>query len=109
MTSNEFKGRYRIHKKSFNNAKYEREMELLSKYIGDLKRKQRRFRIKWTVLTHVSAYRSGSKRCNLRIEEKLQTMLINKNSLLNRRSEILAKCRHRDECLAGRFKRTREQ
>ena len=66
MMSNEIKETYRNHQKSFINAK----------------RKQQRLRIKWTVLKHVSAHRSGSTRCNLCIEEKLQIMLKNKNSLL---------------------------
>ena len=109
MTSKEFKDRYRNQQKPFYNAKYENEMEL-SKYIWSLKRKQRQFRINWTVLKHVTAYRSGSGRCNLCNEEKLQIMLANKTSLLNRRSEVFAKCRHRDKFLAaGRFKRAREQ
>ena len=38
------------------------ETELL-KYMWELKRKQRRFRIKRMVLKHVSAYRPGSKWC----------------------------------------------
>ena len=80
MTSNEFKERYRNHQKSFIKGK----------------RKQQRFRMKWTVLKHVSVYRSGSRRCNLCIEEKLQIMLRNKKSLLDRRSEIFVKCRHPD-------------
>ena len=104
LSSNEFKDRYMNHQNSFNNITYEKETEL-SKYIWDLKRKQQRFRI----LKHITAYRSGSKRWNLCNEKKMQIMLANENSLLNRRSEIFAKCRHREKYLAGRFKCTREQ
>ena len=42
-------------------------------------------------------YRSGDKRCNLCLEEKMCIMEAEPNKLLNKRSEIISKCRHQNK------------
>ena len=73
VTSNEFKSRYRNHLKSFRLQKYSNDTEL-SKYVWGLKTQNRRFNITWSIIKKVSAYKVGSRRCNLCLEEKLQLM-----------------------------------
>ena len=70
LTANSFKERYRNHIKSFEDRKYSNETEL-SKYIWDVKSKNRSFGIKWTIVKRASAYTSGAKRYNLCLEGKL--------------------------------------
>ena len=41
---------------------------------------------------------SGRRQCNLCIEEKLCIMNADPTNLLNKRTQIFAKCRHRDKC-----------
>ena len=53
MTANAFKSRFYNHKKSFNDARYERD-----------------FDIKWSILNRVPAYTAGGKNCHLCLEER---------------------------------------
>lgn len=93
LTSNQFKTRYRNHMKSFNNQKYENDTEL-SKYVWKLKSAKRPFSIIWSFLKKVPAYKPGSRRCSLCLEEKLLIMKGRHKNLLNRRTEFFTKCRH---------------
>ena len=83
MTANAFKSRFYNHKKSFNDARYENETEL-SKYVWKLKRNERDFDIKWSILKRVPAYTAGGKNCHLCLEEKLCLLKANKRSSLNK-------------------------
>ena len=73
MTANPFKSRFNNHKKSFNHTKLENETEL-SKYIWDLRRKDKDFTIKWSIMKRAPADTSGCQRCNLCIDAKLCLM-----------------------------------
>ena len=103
MTAGSFKNRFSNHKKSFNNARYSTETEL-SKYVWKLKESEKKFSIKWSLLKQVPACRAGGKRCNLCLEEKLYILELNKDRALNKRSELFAKCRHRNKFSAQKFK-----
>ena len=104
--ANSFKERYRNHKKSFNIIRYEKETEL-SEYIWELKFKEKAFAINWSILKHSTPYAPGSTRCNLCNEEKLSIMKADQKTLLNKRSEIFGKCRHKDRFQVGNFHRKR--
>ena len=93
MTSDEFKTRYRNHTKSFRDKKYANETEL-SKHVWELKKTCRNYEIKWSILKRVPAHKEGTKRCILCLEEKLKILKASKAKLLNKRSEIIPKCRH---------------
>jgi hypothetical protein len=107
MTATTFKERYRNHKKSFNDIKYENETEL-SKHVWKLKLNREQFNIKWSILSRASSIKAGGSSCNLCLEEKLQILRsYNSRANLNKRSEIFMKCVHARRFHAGRFKRTR--
>ena len=89
-----FKPRYRNHKKSFNNREYETNTKL-SDFIWKLKDKNIRYSITWKVLTNAAPYRCGTKVCNLCLAEKVAIARCNHKGLLNKRTELLGKCRHR--------------
>ena len=106
MTANSFKERYYNHKKSFNLEKYEKKTEL-SKFVWRLKRSNVNYSISWSILKRAPVFSSGGKRCSLCLEEKLYIMNADPGTLLNKRSEVFAKCRHREKWWAAKFKRAR--
>ena len=81
MTANIFKERYRNPAISFQDKKYSNETEL-SKYVWELKKKNRHIKIDWSVKKRAAAYRFGGKRGNLCLEEKLLIMKADKITLL---------------------------
>jgi len=84
--------RYANHEKSFKHEKYEKETEL-SKYIWELSRQSTKYNIKWEIISHSNTRKRKSGNCNLCIEEKL-AILKAKNNVLNKRTELISKCRH---------------
>ena len=98
ITELKFKARYGNHKKSFSNDKYKKDSEL-SKEVWKLKEKKVNFTIKWRVIKQFPAYNQSSKRCSLCQNEKLAILEHKEGSLLNKRSEIISKCRHQNKYL----------
>ena len=54
------------------------------------------FTIKWSIIKKSISYTGGSKRCNLCLEEKLNILKEKDNCLLNKRSEIISACQHKN-------------
>ena len=98
LTENEFKTRYRNHTSSFRHTKLRYATEL-SKHIWTLKDNNISFKISWRILSSARAYSSSSKRCNLCIKEKFFIICRPHLSTLNKRSELLSSCRHRNKAL----------
>ena len=87
MTLSTFKERYRNNIKSFTHQKYLNETEL-SKHIWPFKTKQNRLRHKLAMLKNYFVHKR-IKRCNLCLEQKSKY-------LLNKRSEIVSACPHKN-------------
>ena len=87
-----FKKRYRNHR-DFKHEKYENSTAL-AKYIWQLKRDNISFSVKWTIITKV--YGSPNPLlCKLCLTEKLWIInFMNDGNMLNKRSELLSRCRH---------------
>ena len=51
--------------------------------------------VSWKIVKKAKAYRPETKICSLCIAEKFEIANYPGNNLLNKRSEIIAKCRHR--------------
>ena len=94
----DFKLRYNNHTKSFRDVDYKSSTEL-SKYIWSLN--GRPYTIKWSIAARSSPYRCGSRSCSLCLMEKLMILKdSDPDSLLNKRDELISKCRHRNKyCL----------
>ena len=88
-----FKKRYSNHKKSFNHEKYENETEL-SKEHWKIKRKQFEPQVSWKILRRCSPFSRTSMKCNLCLTEKLEIALYRGKNMLNKKSELVSKCRH---------------
>ena len=102
-SEDKFKTRYNNHTKSFRNRVYEMDTEL-SKHIWMLKDKEEEFTLKWSIAAKASPYKKSSKRCDLCISEKLLIAKADPKTLLNKRSEIISKCRHRNKFKLKRYR-----
>ena len=101
-TETSFKQRYANHLMSFRHEKYGNRTEL-SKYIWKLKREGKIFRVRWDILRKAPAYSNLSRRCDLCLTEKLMIISADKSTLLNKRSEIISKCRHQNKFYLSNF------
>ena len=105
LSETTFKERYRNHKKESNHSKYQNSTEL-SKYIWKLKRDKIDFTIKWSIVERVNG-NANSTRCNLCLTEKLWIInSINDENCLNKKSELISKCRHLNKVLLKSVKKT---
>ena len=104
LTERTFKERYREHTSSFNNENKEHKTEL-SKYVWQLKKSNKSFEISWSIKSKAYTYKSGMKRCDLCLQEKTIIALADPKKILNSRTEILAKCRHKLKFTLRNFKR----
>ena len=96
LCEGEFKSRYNNHTKSFRSRKYENETEL-SKLLWRLKDEGSEFSISWGIAVRASPYKCGSRCCNLCLAEKVCIIRAEPKGLLNKRTELISKCRHRNK------------
>ena len=102
LTEGTFKQRYTQHKLSFRNRNYSNSTEL-SKHIWTLKDSNTNFTINWSILATAPAYSNKTKRCHLCLTEKLYLIRAKKPYLLNKRSELISKCRHENKFYLANF------
>jgi hypothetical protein len=103
-TGDTFKKRFGNHKKSFSHERYKEETTL-SIYIWELKEKGASYNIKWTTVRRVRAHKPGDRECALCLTEKIAILQYSGDArCLNKRSELLNKCRHRRKNLLSSVK-----
>ena len=95
-TEGPFKGRLASHNLSFRDRDYENET-MLSRYIWALNDKNETYTVTWSILENASPYMCGTRKCDLCITEKLLIAKAEPGTILNKRSELVAKCRHRNK------------
>ena len=100
--STTFKARFNNHTSSFRHRSKAASTEL-SKHVWKLKDSNRHYNITWNVVKHATPFRSGAKACGLCLAEKLQIMQAKPGPLLNKRSELVSKCRHKAKFLLKNF------
>ena len=93
LCEGDFKTRFNTHKSTFRNRKYCNSTEL-SKRIWALKDTNVEYAVKWKILQTTPARRFGSSRCSLCLSEKYHIITAKKAYLLNKRTELMSKCRH---------------
>ena len=98
-----FKERYRNHIRDFKHEKYENSTEL-AKYLWQLRSDNISFSFKWTIITKL--YGSPNPLlCKLYLTEKLWIInYLNDENMLNKKSELLSRCRHFKKHLLGNAK-----
>ena len=92
-TAPPFKLRLANHKTSMRLATYRNSTEL-SKHVWGLKSTNEACEIKWRICERSRAYSNLTKRCPLCTAEKTWIALSNRDYALNKRSEMVSKCRH---------------
>ena len=100
-----FKERYRNHQTSFKHRSKRNETEL-SKYIWDLKDRQKSFDVNWRILRSCQPYSNVSRKCNLCLQEKYFIIFRKDLSSLNKRNELASSCRHRNRLSLKFFRLT---
>ena len=96
-----FKQRHSNHGTSFRHDKYKNSTEL-SKYVWSLRDEgisNDEVSINWSIEKRCSEYKCGTRRCSLCISEKTIIAQAEGTNLLNKRSEVVSKCRHRNKFL----------
>ena len=88
-----FKFRYNNHTASFRNKPKDKGT-VLSKYIWQLKEGEKPYDITWSIAATAAPYRCGTRHCDLCITEKLVIAQADPATLLNKRTELVSKCRH---------------
>ena len=91
----EFKIRYNNHTKSFRHRECMNETEL-SKHVWNLKDHGPDNNLSWEIHKKASPYQCGSKRCNLCLPEKASIICVDPDTLLNKRTELISKCSHKN-------------
>ena len=94
IAEGEFKKRWSNHQTSFRNTKYEHSTAL-SAYVWKLKDKDVNFTVRWEIAKKSVPFSNGSITCNLCDDEKLLILEADPTTLLNEKSELISKCRHR--------------
>ena len=94
LTDMTFKERFNSHQFDFRHVK-NRNSTALSKYIHSLKETNTNYKIQWKIHTKAYSYTCGARRCDLCLQEKLAICLADPETTLNKRSEMVSKCRHK--------------
>ena len=93
LAETSFKVRYANHKTSFHNEKYRNSTEL-SKHLWNLRDTHKMYLITWSIKERARPCNCATKRCNLCLAVKNSIITANKNETLNKRCELVSKCRH---------------
>ena len=95
-TEGEVKARISGHETSFRHRRYEKETTL-SQYIWQLKDRGSEYEIKWSIELKAHLYTCGARR----LSEKMVIAQSRHGDLLNSRSELMSKCRHKNKFILG--------
>ena len=93
ITETKFKQRYANDIKSFRHEKHQSDTEL-SNELWSIKNNNYTPNIVWQILRKHQTYNPNTKSCSLCLNEKLEISRYKGRNLLNKRSEIINKCRH---------------
>ena len=88
------KSRYDNHTNSLLRWHHKQDTEL-PKHIWKLQDKGIDFTVKCSIVAYASTYRCGSRKCDLYLSEKYAIARANQRSSLNKRTELISKCRHK--------------
>ena len=97
-----FKVRFANHQTSMKHRKYENSTEL-SKCVWQLRDSGKEHQVAWRVVEKSRAYSTTLKTCNLCTAEKYRIITSDQSKTLNKRSELVSKCRHRNKFLLSNY------
>ena len=97
-----FKLRYSNHQRSFKFLKYKTDTEL-SNEVWRMKKSGQTPVTTWKIVRRCSPYNPNSKRCYLCLNEKLEIATYRGNNLLNKKAELISKCRHQNKYTLSKY------
>ena len=97
-----FKARFTNHQTSMKHQKYKNSTEL-SKRVWQLRESGKEPQVTWRVVEKSRAYLTTSKTCNLCTAEKYRIITSDQSKTLNKKSELVSKCRHRNNFLLSNY------
>ena len=103
LCETEFKARYYNHVQSFRHREKSKATEL-SKYIWACQDSGLNPIISWKIICKAKPYHHGSRQCNLCLAEKYYILTANRSTTLNKRTELVNKCRHKNKYKLKQFK-----
>ena len=103
LCETEFKSRYYNHAQSFKHRQKSSSTEL-SKFVWACRDSGVEPTLNWSIIQHAPAYQSGNRVCSLCLTEKYTILSANESTLLNKRSELMNKCRHKNKFKLKNFK-----
>ena len=103
MTERPFKVREREHEYSFKDVKKKMASKLATYMWKEKDLGGERSEIRWSIIDHAPAYRNGSRQCRLCLTEKYN-IIFQPFEKINKRNEIVSKCRHENKFLLSNFK-----
>ena len=101
LTGGEFKKRYYQHRHDFKDET--KKIKPNYQNTWKLKKNNTEYNISWNIIKQVSQLKNGNKMCRLCLTEASMIM-VNKKDQLNKRTEILNKCRHQNKFLLKNWK-----
>ena len=96
LTELPFTSRYYVHQQSFRDAKHKYSTEL-SRHVWELKQKKKEPITTWSIAERHAHATMEPNIAALCLTEKLFIINSDKGRLLNRRSELISKCRHQNK------------
>ena len=94
QAASSFKLRFNNHKSSFKNDATSHSTAL-STYVSGLRRREVDYTIRWSIESTPEPYKGGGGSCHLCLVEKTLIARSDRRVSLNRRTEIMTKCRHK--------------
>ena len=97
-----FKLRYSSHQRSFKFLKYKTDTELSSE-VWQMKKSRQRPVNTWEIVRRCWRYNPNSKRSYLCLNEKMEIATYRGNNLLNKKTELISKCRHQNKYTLSKY------
>ena len=92
----DFKHRFSNHTKLFNLEHYENDTELSKKY-WSIKHSHFTPKVTWRIIRKYAPFNTTKRKCYLCLNEKPEIPSYKGDNLLNKRSELINKCRHQNK------------
>ena len=108
LTARTFKERWRRHIDTFKKDSL-RDETGISEYIWHCKDKNLDPKIEWNIQERAKAFRPGDKFCMLCTTEKYHILKnLGSEEILNKRSELICKCRHKNKYTLGNWNKPKK-
>ena len=96
LCETKFKARHYNHVQSFRHRQKSNATEL-SKYVWSCRDAGYELTNAWSIVCHAKPYQQGDKQCQLCLAKKYSILTADPSTTLNKRTELVNKCRHKNK------------